>query len=103
MGSARKILLVKIYPLEAQQKCIVMTGMVCYLNIWGITPGFRSPAKEGLIGDAFKLKTVRRREFLVQEGDVCKHIWFVICGAWYLKKENNEWKIVEDQLLVMFD
>jgi len=40
-----------------------------------------SPADEGLIGDAFKLRTVRRRQFLVQEGDVCKYIWFVLCGA----------------------
>jgi len=40
-----------------------------------------SPTDERLIRDAFKLKKVRRRQFLVQEGDVCKYICFVIFGA----------------------
>ncbi|MGN7204139.1 Crp/Fnr family transcriptional regulator [Pedobacter sp. SAFR-022] len=36
---------------------------------------------ETLIRDAFKLKKLRRQQFIVQEGDVCKYICFVLSGA----------------------
>ena len=48
-----------------------------------------TPTDEGLIRDAFKLKKVRRRQFLVQEGDVCKYICFVILGALRIYSVNE--------------
>lgn len=48
-----------------------------------------SPSDQWLIRDAFKLKKVRRRQFLVQEGDVCKYICFVISGALRIYSANE--------------
>ncbi len=48
-----------------------------------------SSTDEGLIRDAFKLKKVRRRQFLVQEGDVSKYICFVIFGALRIYSVNE--------------
>lgn len=48
-----------------------------------------SPIEQGLIRDAFKLKKVRRRQFLLQEGDVCKYICFVINGALRIYSVNE--------------
>lgn len=48
-----------------------------------------SPTDEGLIRDAFKLKKVHRRQFLVQEGDVCKYICFVVFGALRIYSVNE--------------
>ncbi|WP_207422740.1 Crp/Fnr family transcriptional regulator [Desertivirga brevis] len=48
-----------------------------------------SPFEQRLIRDAFKLKKVRRRQFLVQEGDVCKYICFVKSGALRIYSVNE--------------
>jgi len=47
---------------------------------------------KGLIRDAFKLKKVRRRQFLVQEGDVCKYICFVVYGSLRIYAVNERGK-----------
>lgn len=48
-----------------------------------------SPSDQGLIREAFKLKKVRRRQFLLQEGDVCKYICFVVYGALRIYSVNE--------------
>nr|WP_315398403.1 Crp/Fnr family transcriptional regulator [uncultured Sphingobacterium sp.] len=48
-----------------------------------------SPLDQTLIRAAFKLKKVRRRQFLVQEGDVCKYICYVISGALRIYSVNE--------------
>lgn len=44
---------------------------------------------QGLIRGAFKFKKVRRRQFLVREGDICKYICFVISGALRIYSVNE--------------
>lgn len=44
---------------------------------------------QSLIKDAFKFKKVRRHQFLLQEGDVCKYICFVLSGALRIYSVNE--------------
>lgn len=41
------------------------------------------------IRDAFKLKKLRRHQFVLQEGDVCKYICFVLSGALRIYSVNE--------------
>ncbi|WP_345954793.1 Crp/Fnr family transcriptional regulator [Mucilaginibacter sp. PAMB04168] len=45
-----------------------------------------------LIQAAFKLKHLRKRQYLLQEGDVCKYMAFIVKGAgrMYAVKENGQ-------------
>jgi CRP-like cAMP-binding protein len=38
----------------------------------------------------FKMKTLRRRQFFLQEGDVCKHIGFIVKGAMRMFSINEK-------------
>ena len=44
---------------------------------------------QGLIRAAFKLEKVGRRQFIVQEGDICKYIFYVISGALRIYSVNE--------------
>lgn len=48
-----------------------------------------SAVHQELIRDAFKLKKVQRRQFLLQEGDVCKYICFVLSGSLRIYSVNE--------------
>lgn len=48
-----------------------------------------STIEQDMIRDAFKLKKVSRRQFLVQEGDICKYICFVIYGSLRIYSVND--------------
>ncbi|MCE7065115.1 Crp/Fnr family transcriptional regulator [Dyadobacter sp. CY326] len=53
------------------------------------------PEKEE-IQKAFKAKHLRKRQYLLQEGDVCKHMAFIIKGAgrMYAVKENSQETVI---------
>ncbi|MCU7615831.1 Crp/Fnr family transcriptional regulator [Chryseobacterium sp. PBS4-4] len=43
-----------------------------------------------LIRDAFKFKLLRKRQYLLQEGDVCKYMSFFIEGAGFMYSVNDK-------------
>nr|WP_288807894.1 Crp/Fnr family transcriptional regulator [uncultured Sphingobacterium sp.] len=48
-----------------------------------------TPIHQGLIRAAFKLEKISRRQFIVQEGDICKYICYVISGALRIYSVNE--------------
>ncbi|UXD69394.1 Crp/Fnr family transcriptional regulator [Sphingobacterium faecium] len=48
-----------------------------------------TPVHQMLIRAAFKFEKIGRRQFLVQEGDMCKYICFVISGALRIYSVNE--------------
>ena len=50
-----------------------------YINEFTTTP--LAPDEMELIRNAFVLKKIRKRQYLLQEGEVCKYLAFVIKGA----------------------
>lgn len=55
-----------------------------------------SDAEKELIHQAFKPRHLRKRQYLLQEGDVCKYMAFVVKGAgrMYTVNENNQETII---------
>jgi len=55
-----------------------------------------SDAEKLLIEQAFKIKHVRKRQYLLQEGDVCKYMAFVVKGSgrMYSVNENGQENII---------
>ena len=55
-----------------------------------------SNAEKELVEQAFKVKHFRKRQFLLQEGDVCKYMAFVVKGAgrMYSVNENGQENII---------
>jgi CRP-like cAMP-binding protein len=45
--------------------------------------------EQGLVHQAFKYKILRRKQFLLQEGDVCKYMCFVVKGALRMFSVND--------------
>ncbi|SFO46499.1 cAMP-binding domain of CRP or a regulatory subunit of cAMP-dependent protein kinases [Chitinophaga sp. YR627] len=55
-----------------------------------------SDAEKLLIEQAFKIKHVRKRQYLLQEGDVCKYMAFLVKGSgrMYSVNENGQENII---------
>lgn len=55
-----------------------------------------SDAERELIQQAFRIKHLRKRQYLLQEGDVCKYMAFIVKGSgrMYSIKENGQENIV---------
>lgn len=53
-------------------------------------------AEKELLYNAFKEKHLRRRQYLLQEGDVCKYMAFVVKGAgkMYALKDNGQESVI---------
>jgi len=49
-----------------------------------------------LIRSAFKMKHLRKRQYLLQEGDVCKYMAFIVNGAgrMYMVNENGQENVI---------
>lgn len=48
-----------------------------------------SEGEKKLIRDAFKVKRLRKRQYLLQEGDVCKYMAFILKGAGRMYTVNS--------------
>ncbi|GAB4043803.1 Crp/Fnr family transcriptional regulator [Spirosoma litoris] len=55
-----------------------------------------SDSEKELIQKTFKERHLRKRQYLLQEGDVCKHMAFIVNGAgrMYTIKENSQESII---------
>ena len=53
-------------------------------------------ADKELVNTAFKMKHLRKRQYLLQEGDVCKNMAFIVQGAgrMYALKDNGQENII---------
>ena len=65
--------------------------LLTYISQRAVTPITAEQA--GLIRDAFKPKKLRKKQYLLQEGDVCKYLSFMVKGAmrqYSIDEKGNE-------------
>jgi CRP-like cAMP-binding protein len=53
--------------------------LISYINLYATSP--LSNEEEALIVDTFQPKKLRKKQYFLQEGEVCKHTGFIVKGA----------------------
>ena len=61
------------------QSIIIFNPLFAYIEIKSSMQ--LSDGDKELIKSAFKIKHLRKRQYLLQEGDVCKYMAFIVKGA----------------------
>ena len=54
-------------------------SLISYINRYSGIP--LNTQEEGLVRRAFSVKRLRKRQYFLQQGDVCKHFCFIVSGA----------------------